>query len=470
MIKKILSIMALVASVAACTDDYKDWTEPQTISAPTQVSFADGSVSAVSLIKFADIAADQLTVKVCNMTAPTATDADYVPSYTITLGDETFNVFGDGTMLVSDLKGYVETVYGKAPTQRNIDATVSAWLANGVTAVKTATSATFQVSVLPDAPFIDTAYWLVGDFAAWNAEGALPFTHVGTGDVYDAPEFTITFTTTADNQYWKIIPQGNYAGDFWAEGTTGVVGTVVDGDDSLEGNLTTTSPQAGKIAEAGIYRMTINMMEYTYKIEKLAFSQFVYFIGATDGWANADQRLETANFDGVYTGYIYCADPNSWGNEFKFQKVAGDWGTELNTGTFTGGITGDFAGGDEAGSNIKATAGEGIYYVTLDLAAGTLNAVRINNMNLVGDFNGWNAADDTQQMTWDAENFCYVITGAGVTANGWKFTANNGWDINLGGEDLGNLQANGANISAVGSTIKLYPTRKTSDKIYCTVE
>ena len=35
---------------------------------------------------------------------------------------------------------------------------------------------------------------------------------------------------------------------------------------------------------------------------------------------------------------------------------------------------------------------------------------------------------------------------------------------------LDNLVANGSNITAVGTTIKLYPTRKTSDNIYCTVE
>ncbi len=132
----------------------------------------------------------------------------------------------------------------------------------------------------------------------------------------------------------------------------------------------------------------------------------------------------------------------------------------------TGGITGDFADG---GDNFKATAGEGVYFVTLDMAKMTLNAVRITNMNLVGDFNGWNAADDAQQMTWNATDYCFEITGAGVTANGWKFTSNNSWDINLGG-DLSALTANGDNISAVGTTIKLYPTRKTSDNIYCTVE
>lgn len=198
------------------------------------------------------------------------------------------------------------------------------------------------------------------------------------------------------------------------------------------------------------------------------FNPFVYFIGATDGWSASDQRLSSDTGDGKYTGFIFIADPNGWGLEFKFQKIAGDWGdnSQLNSNNMNS-VTGDF---EKTGDNFKAIAGEGIYFVELDLSAGTLKGTRIYNMNLVGDFNGWNAGDDAQQMTWDSDNYCYIITGAGVTANGWKFTANNSWDINLGGDALNNLVANGANITAVGSTIKLYPTRKTSDKIYCTVE
>ena len=34
----------------------------------------------------------------------------------------------------------------------------------------------------------------------------------------------------------------------------------------------------------------------------------------------------------------------------------------------------------------------------------------------------------------------------------------------------GDLAANGKNLGAQGRTVKLYPTRKTSEKIYCTVE
>ena len=70
MTKKILSMIALVASVAACTDDYKDWADPQTVPQPTKVSFADGSISTVGTIDFNSVIDER--VKVCNITAPTA--------------------------------------------------------------------------------------------------------------------------------------------------------------------------------------------------------------------------------------------------------------------------------------------------------------------------------------------------------------------------------------------------------------
>ena len=38
MTKKILLAMAFVASVFACTDDYKDWSDPQVVGQPETVS------------------------------------------------------------------------------------------------------------------------------------------------------------------------------------------------------------------------------------------------------------------------------------------------------------------------------------------------------------------------------------------------------------------------------------------------
>ena len=474
MIKKILFGIAFVASVVACTDDYKDWASPQVIAQPEDINFGDGSVSAVDVINFADFKDGQTTVKVCNLTAPTSSDAGYVPSYTISLGDKTFDLAEDGTMSLSEFTSYVDATFGKAPKERSIDATVSAWLSNGATTVKTVTSSVFQVKALPVAPFIDEGYYLTGDFAGWNKDGALAFKHIGDGNVYDNPEFQIVFKTTSENQYWKIISKTNYDDDFWSEGETGVVGTKVDGDTSAEGLLTTTSPQAGKIEAEGIYRLTINMMEYTYKIEKLSFTEYIYVPGEGQKYntAEADMpswgwtpqlaaALRSPNYDGIYTGFVYLE------GGFKFTKER-NWAAEYNWSNFNS-VPSFLNNGAGTDTNLYCDD-PGLYYLTVDVASGKITGEKITNMNLVGDFNGWNEKDDAQQMTWDAENVCFTITGAGVTANGWKFTANNSWGINLGGTSISDLVANGDNISVTGSTIKLYPCRTKSDKIYYTVE
>ena len=309
---------------------------------------------------------------------------------------------------------------------------------------------------------IEPAYYLTGSINGWNnSDTTYKLTNDGS-DPYANPTFTCRIPAPEDgsNVEFKMTPESGLGGDWskcLAAGAT--EGTFVYNNGG--GNLVITAVEGAKY-----YDLTFNMMELTWSYKALSFDPFVYFIGATDGWTNAEQKLALTDGDGIYTGYVFCADPNNWGNEFKFQRVAGSWDNEINSGTFTGGITGDFADG---GGNIKAAAGEGVYFVTLNLSANTLNAVKVNNMNLVGDFNGWNAGDDAQQMKWNATDYCFEITGAGVTANGWKFTINNSWDVNLGGSTA-DLVANGDNLTVVGTTIKLYPTRKTSEKIYCTVE
>ena len=62
MIKKILFGIAFVASVIACTDDYKDWASPQVVDQPEQISFGKGSISTVDVIKFADFTDAQTKV------------------------------------------------------------------------------------------------------------------------------------------------------------------------------------------------------------------------------------------------------------------------------------------------------------------------------------------------------------------------------------------------------------------------
>lgn len=458
-------------SMVSCTEDYTDWGNPQSNPKEEAVSFGNGSVTPVDVINLADVKTEK--VKVASIVAPTSSNAAYTPNYKINFDGQSFDIDADGNMATAELTSYIVDKWGKRPTERDIDATLDAWVSNGSTAVKMTTSATFQVKAIPEAPVIEDGYYLVGDMFnveavgdapavdGWNTASAKQAFKHSDKDVYEDPVFTITFETTKANQYWKIIPKKNVdAGNFWA---AGVVGPKVDGEDSITGSLTNVDAKAGKIAKAGKYKLTLNMMDYTYTFEEVKYDPFIYFIGAIDGWKSSDQKLALVDeAKGVYTGYVYVADPNGAGLQFKFQRVAGSWDNEINAGTF---VSFGGAATNENG-NIGVNAGEGVYYFDVNLGEGTIKATKVETMGIMGQFNGWSS---DAVMTWNAEEYCFEATKVGVTADGWKFRVNGGWDINLGGS-LNNLTAGGDNITVAGNTVKLYPTRKTNDNIYCTVE
>lgn len=452
-------------SMVSCTEDYTDWGNPQSNPQEEAVSFGDGSVTPVDVINLADVTTEK--VKVASIVAPTSSDAVYTPNYKINFDGQSFDIDADGNMAKADLVNYITNKYGKRPKERDIDATLDAWQSNGSTAVKMVTSETFQVKAIPEAPFIDNGYYLVGDMFTtddvngWTKGVAKAFNH-SEKDVYDDPVFTVSFETTKADQYWKIIPKKNIdADDLWAPG---VVGPKVDGDDSMTGALTNGEAKAGKIAKAGKYKLTINMMDYSYTIEEVNYDPFIYFIGSTDGWKSNDQKLALVDdAKGVYTGYVYLADPNGAGFEFKFQRAKGNWDTAIGASTF---VTFKESAIDVANGNLGVKDGKGVYYMDVNLSEGTIEATKVETMGMIGGFNGW---DGDAPMTWNDEEYCFEATNAGVTADGWKFRVNGGWAINLGGS-LNNLTAGGDNLSVAGNTVKLYPTRKTNDNIYCTVE
>ena len=453
-------------AMVSCTEDYTDWSKPQVNAEPKAVEFGNGSVTPVDVINLANVTEEK--VQVASIVAPTSSDAGYTPTIKINLGNKTYDIDNDGKMATADLASYISETYGKRPDERDINATLDAWISNGSTVVKMATSETFQVKAIPVAPVIDEGYYLVGDMfkteevEGWSIEAAKAFKH-SDKDVYDDPIFTLTFETTKADQYWKIIPKKNIdAGTLWADG---VVGPKVDGDDSMTGLLTNADAKAGKIAEPGKYKLTLNMMDYSYTIEPVNYDPFIYFIGSTDAWSSSDQKLALVDEDkGTYTGYVYIADPNGAGLQFKFQRVAGSWDNEINADTF---VSFGGAATNENG-NIGVNAGEGVYYMDVNLSEGTITATKVESMSMVGDFQNWDIVGPTP-MTWNAEEYCFEATNAGVTDGGWKFVVNKGWSINLGGS-INNLEQDGANLTVAGNTVKLYPTRKTKDNIYCTVE
>lgn len=461
--------------MGSCSEDFKDWADPQTNPQEDAITIPGFTATAAQAIDFASVTTDSVnTFSLSSAALPegfTLGNAriELTPQGVENATKTTVNTSLDGKGAVADLASVVESAYGKRPTARTFDAQVY------VNAIKEGQAVLIDAGKInlvmtPKAPFIDAAYYLVGDMFTtddvngWNTiSDKQKFKH-SDKDVYEDPIFTITFETTKADQYWKIIPKANVDAGNTDASAAGVVGPKVDGEDSMTDSLTNVDAKAGKIAKAGKYKLTLNMMDYTYTFEEVKYDPFIYFIGATDGWKSSDQKLALVDeAKGIYTGYVYVANPNGAGLQFKFQRVAGSWDNEINAGTFN--TFSDAATPNEKG-NIGVNAGEGVYYFDVNLGEGTIKATKVETMGIIGQFNGWSG---DAVMTWNAEEYCFEATKVGVTADGWKFRVNGGWDINLGGS-LNNLTAGGDNITVAGNTVKLYPTRKTNDNIYCTVE
>lgn len=426
MFKKIFIGMALLASFTACTDDYTDWADPQSTAQPDAVTFGDGSVSAVSLIDFANIADDQTTVKVCNLQAPSSSDASYTASYKINLGNNVYDLDANGNMSVADLKDYLESTYGKAPTERNITATVEMWLSNGTTTVKTATSSAFSVTAVLVAPFISESYYVVGGALDWAASAASKeqkFTH-SDQNVYDDPEFTIVIDAATSGETWFAIGGVEACNAVVNGDWTQLLGTTAgNGENGLSGTLAprTELSDDGSFCIKGDYskiRITINMMEYTYTIEPLSFNEYFYEIGGESIWTISNV-LYGGDFDGKYQGYYYLD------SEFKFKPNEGDWSNDLEW-------VSDGKLSTNGSSNIPAPEA-GFYQINLDAAAMTYNLVKVENISIIGNFNGWTGDVD---MTYNKAEGCWEGT-ATVDTNGLKFRLNHDWAISWGGKSSG---------------------------------
>jgi hypothetical protein len=413
-------------------------------------------------------------------------DADVYddPIFTIVVdagGDDAWFAIGDDTAIDAVAAGDWNQLFGTKGASEDLEGTMDRRTNLGgdhsfhVTGAKKIriTLNMMEYSYKIEPVDIADAYYLVGGPGSWSSDKSLKFSH-SSADVFDDPVFTYVFEGNGGTgDIWFTFGDAEALDAIDANDWNKLFGYV--GDFDMSGSFDRRNAIGAENTfhvdgSAKFYRFQVNMMTKTYTITPLDFDPYVYFIGATDGWSNAEQKLALTDESGIYSGYLYVADPNGWGVEFKFQKEPGNWDTQLNSNTFTS-ITGGF---EKGGDNIKAADGEGVYYVTLDMANLTLNAVKVEKMGIIGDFNGWGG---DVEMTWNATDYCFEATNAGVNANGWKFRINSDWGINLGSNDsvepsskLTDLVANGKNIGVAGSTIKLYPTRKNSDNIYCTVE
>ncbi|MBQ7812729.1 MAG: DUF5115 domain-containing protein [Bacteroidales bacterium] len=441
-----LSVLAGLFLTACTEGDYGiKPADPQVNGQEEFVTLPGVAAAAVSPIDLAKVEDD--SVAVATLTPLTVTEGDF--KYTIVVDDTyKYPVAEDMKVAVAELQSMVEEVYGKRPTERTFTAVLNVdVIVDGQASLLT--SDKFDLTITPVAPVIDAAYWLVGDMCSWDAAGALKFKHSGK-DVYEDPVFTITFSTTKES-YWKIIPNTNYEGDFWG---AGVLGTAVDGDTALDGKLVSESPQAGKIEGAGMYMMTINMMDYTYSIRALAPEY--YILGDTPfAWSVNDKK---------FLMYAESSSVHTYTTEFegnvKFIN-ANDMGTENWEACYGTPVDGDTSANGSLQQNSGAihVPEKGFYTFTVDLAdmkyswsAVTVEAT-YKSMAVVGDFQGWNPANADTQMTEIAPHN-WFIGNLNISTSEFKIAADGGWDNSWGEKDM---TQNNYGVIAAGGNCKVNP-------------
>ena len=333
------------------------------------------------------------------------------------------------TVTTTDLNEAVKSLYGKAPNARDIYLRAAYYIVDGKSSSLMPDPIVLgPISVTPVAPIIETEYYLVGDINGWNIEDLedYKFNHSGK-DVYEDPIFTILVNNVQG--HFKIVPKSSKEAASW----DGLLGSIEDGTTDLEGDIVVEDAGAIQVTEPGWVKITLNMMEYTYSIEIIGeMALELYVPGGHQGWSpETAPSLYNRNFDFKYNGFVYFGEDNT---EFKFT-------TERN---WSGPAYGDGGNGtlsSDGGNLVVSEAG--MYKIDVDLSESPVYSMEKTVWGLIGDATegGW---DSSTPMTYDAETALWSVTTTFGTGE-FKFRANDGWDINLGG-NINNLTFGGDNI------------------------
>ncbi len=449
----IILTAALALGFVAC-DDFAEPNPPLQSNEPEASMTVDGlTVSAgedvaTGALNLDQVNADALNVALLSIDAAENVPAGYDLKFVMQLSDsEDFASYREVETEVVDNIVYVTPdnwenahvlTFGKSPKTRTTYVRTEAYVTNGVTDVRLGGLDTyFGVATLDVTPYdlgivIEEAYYLVGTISDWSVASAVKFDREGD-DVYANPVFTIHVNISADQAesgwWWKIVPQSTYETGNWVDAKNGSYGVEVDGDDALSGLLQartdTEDCGAGCVKQAGQYLLTIDMENCSY--EFVSAWEYLSTPGGSNGWAPASaMRLTTTDYVN-YSGFAYLDGEykfclgDSWDN--------GDYGIGDAEGTLA-----------YKGGNLSAETG--LYWCAVNIEDLTYTLTKIETIGVVGTAVGsWDVDVDLtpseDMLTWTGE--------IEMAAGEYKFRANDGWDVNLGG-DINALVPGGANI------------------------
>lgn len=344
-------------------------------------------------------------------------------------------------------------VFGRSPKAKTAYIRFAAYVVKGASEVRLGNpdlyygASSVVVTPFPSDLVLEEAYYLVGTACDWSVANAIKFNH-SSASVYDDPVFTLKVDISADQAaagwWWKIVPESTFLNGDWADGQYSQFGPAVNGETALEGFIgpktvnedgTMNDPGAGCINEEGQWLLTIDMEAGTYAFTSAV--DYLYTPGDANGWNPANSCMLFTSDYANYMGYAVCSPSG-----FKFTN-APDW-DHVNYGP--GAEAGTLSTDPNAG-NLMVDA-LGLYWCNVNTANLTYSVANVATIGVVGDAIGsWDVDVD---LTPSEDFLTWTGTVTFLEAGEWKFRANDGWDINLGG-NLDDLSQGGGNLATPGA-------------------
>lgn len=405
--------MLLAASLTACNEDFNEGVaSPQSYGQEEAAGKITFTATGVDPINLGNVSEESVAVAV--FTAPVVQE-EATFSYKMKLDNKvTLGVNSEGYVTTENLQDAVGQIYGIRPVERTMKAVLIAYVTSGKS-VYAVPAEEFELKVTPKAPEIESAYYINGSLT-WEQNVAFSNT---SGDPYANSVFTttvpavITDNTGAEDAYFLI------------KSNSGKSLGVADADnDALEGNLVLSEAAKPIKISGGDYKsvkISINMMEGTYKIEKITDAPYLWIPGNHQGWApsqaptlfNPEGNKAHWGMSELNGGFKFTAQPY-WPND---SNGGVDYGYDYFTSKE--GIAND-------GGNLSLP--QGIYYMIVNLDDKYVSATEITSMDIIGTaVGGW---ENGKELTYDATEKCWTLKTE-MTAGDFKLRVNSTWDPNI---------------------------------------
>ena len=155
---------------------------------------------------------------------------------------------------------------------------------------------------------ISPAYYVIGAAGGWSADGAhtQKFNH-SDADVYDDPIFTIIIDAGGDDCWFAI--GDDTAIDAVAAGDWNQLFGTKGGSEDLTGTMDRRYNLGGDhsfhVTGAKKIRITLDMMEYSYKIEPVNIAENYYLIGGPGSWSSDKSQKFSHSSADVFTDPVF---------------------------------------------------------------------------------------------------------------------------------------------------------------------